>query len=85
MSLCAGKRYPRLQILTVADLLAGKEIKCPPLSQTNRTFAKSPRHKAPDDSSSPAPQYESTGRECEETAVPPLRAVGGKRERGIGD
>ncbi len=86
-SLRWGKRYPRLQILTVADLLAGKEIKCPPLSQTNRTFAKSPRHKAPDDSFQP-PLHNMNLLDVsaqEETAVPPLRAVGGKRERGIGD
>ncbi len=42
-----GKRYSRLQVLTVAELLDGRQIKCPPLSQVNRTFAKAPKHKRP--------------------------------------
>ena len=41
------KRYPRLRILTIAELLDGRQIKCPPLSQVNRTFAKAPKHKRP--------------------------------------
>ena len=32
-----GKKYPRLQILTVADLLSGKEIDYPP-SGANVTY-----------------------------------------------
>lgn len=42
-----GKRYPRLQIITIEEVLAGKQIQCPPLSQVNRTFAKAPKHKRP--------------------------------------
>lgn len=34
------KRYPRLQILTVAELLEGKEVENPPSRQVNVTFRK---------------------------------------------
>lgn len=42
-----GRRYPRLQIITIEELLAGKQIQCPPLSQVNRTFTKAPKQKRP--------------------------------------
>ena len=35
--------HPRLQILTVAELLAGRGIDMPPLRQVNKTFRKAPR------------------------------------------
>ncbi len=38
-----GRKYPRLQILTVGELLEGKTIDMPPLRQVNRTFKKAPR------------------------------------------
>ena len=41
-----GKNYPRLQILTVTDLLAGKGIDMPPLGQVSSTFRRAPRAKA---------------------------------------
>jgi len=41
-----GKSYPRLQILTVADLLSGKGIDMPPLRQVSATFKKAPRAKS---------------------------------------
>ncbi|MEW6587289.1 MAG: hypothetical protein AB1442_16980 [Nitrospirota bacterium] len=34
------KNYPRLQILTVAELLASKGIDIPPLQQVSTTFKK---------------------------------------------
>ncbi len=37
------KHYPRLQLLTIEDLLAGKKVDCPPLRQINRTFPTAPR------------------------------------------
>jgi SAM-dependent methyltransferase len=37
-----NKDYPKLQILTVAELLEGKGIDMPPLGQVNRTFKKAP-------------------------------------------
>jgi len=40
-----GKSYPRLQILTVADLLSGKGIDMPPLHQVSVTFKKAPKAK----------------------------------------
>ncbi|MEK7873120.1 MAG: DNA methyltransferase [Chloroflexota bacterium] len=39
------KDYPRLQILTIAELLAGKRIDMPPPSQVNATFKKAPKAK----------------------------------------
>ena len=41
----AGERYPRLQILTVAELLVGKGIDCPRY-RANVTFKKAPKAKA---------------------------------------
>lgn len=37
------KKYPRLQLLTIEDLLGGKGIDCPPLRQTDATFKKAPK------------------------------------------
>jgi DNA modification methylase len=39
-------KHPRLQILTVADLLAGKRIDYPPPAQVNVTFKRAPKAKA---------------------------------------
>jgi DNA modification methylase len=36
-------KHPRLQLLTVEDLLGGKGIDCPPLRHTSQTFKKAPR------------------------------------------
>lgn len=41
--------YPRLQILTVEELLNGKRIDCPPLGQVNVTFKKAPKAKEESD------------------------------------
>jgi len=38
-----NKKYQRLQIPTVEELLGGKEIDMPPHDQVNRTFKKAPR------------------------------------------
>lgn len=43
-----GKKYPRLQILTVAELLEGKGIDYPPPQQVNVTFKKAPRTPGPE-------------------------------------
>jgi DNA modification methylase len=40
-----NKNYPKLQILSVSDLLGGKGIDMPPLHQVNKTFKKAPRAK----------------------------------------
>jgi len=42
-------RFPRLQLLTVGQLLVGERVKSPPLRQTNVTFKKAPRVKGDDD------------------------------------
>ena len=40
-----GGKHPRLQILTVEEILAGKQLDCPPLGQTNVTFKKAGKAK----------------------------------------
>jgi site-specific DNA-methyltransferase (adenine-specific) len=47
-----GERYPRLQILTIEDLLNGKNIDMPPIGQVNVTFKKAPKSSR-DDASQP--------------------------------
>ena len=41
-----GKQYPRIQLLTVAELLAGQQIEMPPIAQVGQTFKKAEPHKA---------------------------------------
>jgi site-specific DNA-methyltransferase (adenine-specific) len=40
-----GRKYPKIQLLTVADLLAGKHIDMPPIKQVGATFKKAPKVK----------------------------------------
>lgn len=40
-----GKDHPRLQLLTVGELLAGKAVDMPPIQQTSTTFKKAPKAK----------------------------------------
>ena len=49
--------HPRLQILTIQDLLNGKGIDCPPLRQANVTIKKAP--KAKKDAAQTKDQFES--------------------------
>lgn len=37
------KKYPKIQILTIADLLGGKQIDMPPLHEVGATFKKAPK------------------------------------------
>ncbi len=46
------KHYPRIQILTVENLLAGKGIDYPPSKHVNVTFKKAPKAKRADDTES---------------------------------
>lgn len=39
-----GQSYPRLQILTIEELLNGKGIDMPPIRQVNQTYKRAPRH-----------------------------------------
>ena len=48
-----GQTYPRLQILTIKDLLEGKRIAMPPIGQVSATFKKAPKAKT--DSGEQAP------------------------------
>jgi len=41
-----GKKYPKVQLLTISELLAGKKIEMPPVRQVGATFKKAERHKA---------------------------------------
>jgi len=43
-----GKKYPRMQIFTVADLLSGKTIDMPPRRHVDRTFKKAAEDKTDD-------------------------------------
>jgi len=45
-------KHPRLQLLTVEDLLDGKGIDCPPLRHTSQTFKKAPKAAATSDAAS---------------------------------
>jgi DNA modification methylase len=40
-----NKQHPRLQILTIEDLLTGRSLDCPPLGQVNVTFKRAPKAK----------------------------------------
>lgn len=40
-----GKKYPKIQLLTIAELLAGKKIDMPPIRQVGATFKKAERFK----------------------------------------
>ncbi len=42
-----GKKYPKIQLLTIAELLGGKKIDMPPIRQVGATFKKAERHKGP--------------------------------------
>ena len=43
-----GKKYPKIQLLTIAELLAGKKIDMPPIRQVGATFKKAVRHRGPE-------------------------------------
>jgi DNA modification methylase len=38
-----GQKYPKIQLLTVAELLAGKRVEMPPIRQVGATFKKAPK------------------------------------------
>jgi len=40
-----GRKYPKVQLLTVAELLAGKKVDMPPIRQVGATFKKAERYK----------------------------------------
>lgn len=40
-----GESYPRLQILTIEELLEGKQIDMPPIRQVSQTFRRAPRQR----------------------------------------
>ena len=42
-----NRKYPKIQLLTVADLLAGKQIDMPPIRQVGATFKKAPKSAGP--------------------------------------
>lgn len=42
-----NKKYPRVQLLTIADIMAGKQIEMPPIRQVNVSFKKAPKVEEP--------------------------------------
>ena len=40
-----GKKYPKIQLLTISALLAGKKVDMPPIRQVSQTFKKAERHR----------------------------------------
>jgi hypothetical protein len=40
-----GKKYPKIQLLTIEELLAGKVIEMPPIKQVEATFKKAEKVK----------------------------------------
>lgn len=44
-----GKKYPKIQLLTIAELLAGKKIEMPPIKQVEATFKKAKKFKGEKD------------------------------------
>ncbi len=38
-----GKKYPKVQLLNIADILSGKQIEMPPIRQVNVSFKKAPK------------------------------------------
>ena len=42
-----GKKYPRLQMLTIEEIMNGKGISMPPISQVNATFLRAKKEAAP--------------------------------------
>ena len=38
-----GRKYPKVQLLTVAELLVGKKVEMPPIRQVGATFKKAPK------------------------------------------
>jgi hypothetical protein len=41
-----NKKYPKIQLITVAELLDGRTIDMPPVRQVGATFKKAPKAKA---------------------------------------
>jgi len=54
-----GKSYPRIQILTIAELLSGKGVDMPPLRQVSVTFRKAPKARGERAQTLPMPLGES--------------------------
>ncbi len=52
-----NKKYPRIQLVTVAELLSGKGIQCPPSKHANVTFKKAPKAKRKKDQTKRLPLY----------------------------
>ncbi len=42
-----GRKYPKIQLFTIAELLAGKQIDMPPIRQVGMTFKKAPKASSP--------------------------------------
>ena len=65
-----GGNHPRLQILTVAELLGGGRIDMPPIRQVSKTFKKAPRARGKKDKTPPLPALETQERHGGEDETP---------------
>jgi hypothetical protein len=52
-----NKKYPKIQLVTIADLLSGKGINSPPLKHANVTFKKAPKAKRKKDQTKHLPLF----------------------------
>jgi DNA modification methylase len=52
-SIWTRKKHPKIQILTIADLLGGKSVDMPPIQHTSETFKKAPKAKRTSDELQP--------------------------------
>jgi len=64
------KRHPRLQLLTVAELLEGKGIDMPPIRQVSATFKKAPRAKGERSETPPLPHGQEDRQGDNDAAAP---------------
>jgi hypothetical protein len=54
-SVWGKKKHPKMQILTIAELLDGRTIDMPPIRDTSVTFKRAPRAKGKKDKQEPLP------------------------------
>ena len=43
------KKHPKIHLLTIAELLKGKQVDMPPIQQASQTFKKAPKAKIADE------------------------------------
>ena len=74
-------KHPRLQILTVAELLEGARVDAPPTGQVSVTFKKAPKVAPPAPTQLEIPEAEGGGAARRLAKAPGRRAASQKRQR----